>query len=110
MSSECWTLAGIIHLSVPLLEMMLPPLYGGGAHHVLCHRPGRTESYICQLNGVLSGPLACGGLVAGTVGLVDVCNLGNERIVRVGVGQHGADGKEDCMLGLACVVMKFVFA
>ena len=48
------------------------------------------------LDGVLSCPLSGRSLVARTISLVDVCDLGNERVVRVGVGQHGADGKQDC--------------
>ena len=48
------------------------------------------------LNGVLPGPLTRSGLAARAVGLVDVCDLGDKRVVRVGVGQHGADGKENC--------------
>jgi hypothetical protein len=49
-----------------------------------------------SLDGVLSCPLSGGSLVTRTVSLVDMCDLGNERVVRVGVGQHGADGKQDC--------------
>ena len=49
------------------------------------------------LDGVLPGPLPGGGLVAGAVGLVDMCDLGNEGVVGVGVCEHGADGEEHCM-------------
>lgn len=58
-------------------------------------------SYI-HLDGVLAGPLAGGRLVSGAVCLVDVCDLGDERVVGVGVRQHGADGQQDysaCQLG-----------
>jgi hypothetical protein len=56
------------------------------------------------LDGVLPGPLPGGGLVAGAVGLVDMCDLGNEGVVGVGVCEHGANGEEDCM----CVSMSSV--
>jgi hypothetical protein len=49
------------------------------------------------LDGVLSGPLPGGGLVASAVGLVDMCDLGDERVVGVGVCEHGADGEEHCV-------------
>jgi len=42
-------------------------------------------------HGVLAGPFSGGGLVLGSVSLVDVSNLRHEGIVRVGVGQEGAD-------------------
>ena len=46
-------------------------------------------------HGVLAGPLAGSGLVLGAVTLVDVSNLGHQRIIWVGVSQQGADGEED---------------
>lgn len=51
------------------------------------------------LTGILAGPLPSVSLVTAAVGLVGVCNLGNERIVGVRVSQHGADRQEhlgDC--------------
>lgn len=61
------------------------------------------------LDGVLPGPLPGGGLVAGAVGLVDMCDLGYERVVGVGVCEHGANGEEDCecvsMLGVDKSIM-----
>jgi hypothetical protein len=45
-------------------------------------------------HGVLAGPLTGGGLVLGLVILVDVSDLGHERIVGVGVGQQGADREQ----------------
>lgn len=53
-------------------------------------RFGRSHS-----DSVLAGPLAGSGLVAGSIGLVDVRDFGHEGIVRVGVCEHGADGEED---------------
>jgi hypothetical protein len=53
------------------------------------------------LDGVLPGPLPGGGLVASAVGLVDMCDLGDKRVVGVGVCEHGADGEEHCV----CVSM-----
>jgi len=41
-----------------------------------------------RLDGVLPGPLAGRRFVAGPVGLVDMCDLGNERVIRVWVRQH----------------------
>lgn len=46
------------------------------------------------LDGVLPGPLPGGGLVAGAVGLVDVRDLRHQRVIGVGVCEHGANGKE----------------
>jgi len=48
-----------------------------------------------RLDGVLPRPLACGSLIAGAVGLVDVRDFGNERVVGVRVSQHGADGEKN---------------
>ena len=45
-------------------------------------------------HSVLAGPLSGGGLVLGSVSLVDVSDLGHEGVVRVGVRQQGADGEE----------------
>ena len=42
-------------------------------------------------HGVLAGPLSGGSLVLGPVSLVDVSDLRHEGVVRVGVGQEGAD-------------------
>jgi hypothetical protein len=51
-----------------------------------------------SLNGVLAGPLPSCGFVAGSVGLVDVGDFGDQWVVGVGVGEHGADGEEDCFV------------
>lgn len=51
---------------------------------------------VVNLDGVLLGPLARRPLVALSVGLVLVRDLRHKGVVGVGVGQHGADGKEDC--------------
>lgn len=47
------------------------------------------------LDGVFSGPLACCSLIAAAVGLVNVCNFGDERVIGVRIGEHRADGEED---------------
>jgi hypothetical protein len=39
-------------------------------------------------------PLSCCSLVSGTVGLVDVSDFRNKRVVRIGVGKHRADGEK----------------
>lgn len=49
-----------------------------------------------HLDGVLAGPLASGCLVSGTVGLVHVGDLWDKWVVWVWVGEHRADGKENC--------------
>lgn len=51
-----------------------------------------------HLDGVLAGPLSGGGLVAGTVGLVNVGDLWDEWVVRVWVGEHRANRKENCRI------------
>lgn len=48
----------------------------------------------CQSNSVLAGPFASGCFVPWAIGLVDMCDLGHKRIVRVGVCEHRADRKE----------------
>lgn len=48
------------------------------------------------LDRVLTSPLPCRALVLGPRRLVDVGNLGNERVVGVGVGKHRADGEKNC--------------
>jgi len=47
------------------------------------------------LDRILASPLSSRGLVSCAVGLVDVGNLRNKRVVGVRVCQHRADGKED---------------
>lgn len=43
---------------------------------------------------LLSGPFASSALVSLTVGLVQVGNLGYERVIGIWVSQHGADRKQ----------------
>jgi hypothetical protein len=61
------------------------------------HEPqGKAISHATSpaaLDGVLPGPLARRRFIAGSVGLVDMCDLGDERIVGVGVCQHRADAQ-----------------
>ena len=63
---------------------------------------GREENAIHQLrsnlDGVLPGPLPRCGLISCSVGLVDVGNLGDKRVVGVGVSEHRADGEENCLI------------
>lgn len=62
-----------------------------------------------HLNGVLAGPLPGGSLVSGTVGLVDVGDLWDKWVVWVWVGEHRADGKENCLivsLYLDCFILR----
>ena len=53
--------------------------------------PNETSS----LDSVLASPLHGGRVVLGAVLLVDVGDLGHQRVVGVGVRQHGADGQKD---------------
>ena len=44
--------------------------------------------------GVPLGPLTSSLIVLSPVGLVEVCDLRHEGIIRVGIGQEGADGEQ----------------
>jgi len=48
------------------------------------------RSFLYFLDGVLSGPLSSHSLVSSSVGLVDVSDLGNERVIGIRVCEHGA--------------------
>lgn len=48
-----------------------------------------------RLDRIFTGPFASSGFVSAAVGLVDVGDLGDEWVVGVGVGQHGAYGEEN---------------
>lgn len=43
------------------------------------------------LHSILLAPFASKLVVAITVGFVDTCNLGNERIIRIGIAKQRAD-------------------
>ena len=45
-------------------------------------------------HGILAGPFSGSGLVLGSVSLVNVSDLGNQRVVRVRVSQQRADREE----------------
>lgn len=47
------------------------------------------------LDRIFTSPLAGCSLVSRAIRLVDMCNLGNQGVVGVGIGQHGADRKQD---------------
>jgi len=47
-----------------------------------------------RLDGVFASPLSSHVFVSGAICLVDMCNLRHQRIIGVGVCQHGADGKK----------------
>ena len=49
----------------------------------------------CRSNSVLACPFASRRLVPWTVRLVDVCDLGHQRVIGVGVCEHGADREQD---------------
>ena len=50
-------------------------------------------------HGVLLGPGTRGLLVACPLVLVELCDLRDEGVVGVGVGEEGADGEEDLRYG-----------
>jgi hypothetical protein len=58
---------------------------------------GRESRLIVSraLDGVLSGPFSSSRFISGTIGLVDVCDFRDERVIRVGVCKHRADREED---------------
>lgn len=47
-----------------------------------------------MLDGEFTGPFSSCGLVPGSVGLVDVCNLGNQWVVWIRICQHRANRQE----------------
>lgn len=47
------------------------------------------------LDRIFTSPLAGCSLVSRAIRLVDMCNLGNQGVVGVGIGQHGTDRKQD---------------
>lgn len=56
------------------------------------------ENQTCSphtLDGVLPGPLPRGRLVTSAVGLVDMRDLRDQRVVGVRVGQHRANRKQN---------------
>ena len=50
-------------------------------------------------HGVLAGPLTGGGLVFRAVALVNVSDVGNERVIGVSISQQGANGEENLGYG-----------
>ena len=60
------------------------------AHPSLIRLVNAGESHCVPL-----GPLAGRIVVSSSIRFVEVGNLGHKRIIRVGVGQQGADGEED---------------
>lgn len=47
------------------------------------------------LNSIFSSPFSGGGFISRSIGLVDVSNLRNKRIIRVGISQQRADRKQN---------------
>lgn len=47
------------------------------------------------LDSELPSPFSSSGFVSCTVGLVDVSDFGNKRVVGVGICEHRADGQKD---------------
>jgi len=67
----------------------------------ICRNKGQRscETRLCSmlrsLNGILPGPFTSCGFVPRTVGFVNMSNLRYQRIIRVGVREHGANRQED---------------
>lgn len=59
-----------------------------------------------RLDGKLASPLPSSSLITSPVGLIDVCNLGNQWIVRVGVCEHAADGEKNLYQSAHCIKSK----
>lgn len=57
-----------------------------------------------SLNGILSSPFPGCRFVSRAISLVDVCDFGNKRVIRVGVGEHRADREKD-WIGTISVLM-----
>ena len=53
------------------------------------------STIIVQLDRILSSPFPRSIFVSRAVGLVDMGDFGDERIIGVRVGKHGTDGEED---------------
>jgi hypothetical protein len=74
---------------VHIAECLVDDLYPASA--TTPHPPLRL--YRCSYSDrKLPRPLSCGSLVSSTVGLIDMSDFRDERIVRVGIGKHGANG------------------
>lgn len=48
-----------------------------------------------SLNGILSSPFPSRRFVSRAISLIDVCDFGNKRVIRVGVGEHRADREKN---------------
>jgi len=53
-----------------------------------------SYEFACS-HGIFSSPFSSGGFILWLIGLVDVSDLWNQRIVWVGITQQGADGEQD---------------
>jgi hypothetical protein len=47
-------------------------------------------------DGVFASPFTCGGFISGTVSLVHMSNLRHQRVIRVGICEHGAYREQHC--------------
>lgn len=56
---------------------------------------GTTEKGQEILTGIISGPLPSVTIVLVAVGHIDVCDLGDKRLVEVGISQQGANQHEN---------------
>lgn len=80
--------------------MLLMLLINTGGYTWGCLKENRVcirnrHDEISLLHGKLSSPLSSGSLVLLSISLVEVGNLGDERIIRVGISEQRADGKQD---------------
>jgi hypothetical protein len=75
----------------------LPPCLEVGDHPFAAPRVFHRRGLFPALSSscVLPRPLPRSLFVLASVGFVDVCDLGYQGIIRIRVGEHRADGKEN---------------
>jgi hypothetical protein len=106
-SSRCYLPCTAIHLRSPICKS-----YRSSSSAICVNRPRpksfkvtpanplrtREKRKIHQnplLDRIFTGPFSSSCLVSGTVGLVDVCDLRNQWVIGIRVGQHGADRQQN---------------
>ena len=62
-------------------------------HHQMY--PDEPPKSMLSLDSILAGPLPGCRFVPSPIGFVYVGDLGDERVIGIGVGEHRADGEED---------------
>jgi len=75
---------------------MVVYIYESSLPHKKIVAPNHTSSVppvvvVGALDGVFPCPFPGGGLVPCSVGFVDMCDFGHERIIGIGISEHGTD-------------------